>query len=368
MATDSPDRFIRSPDDAALDDLCATLAEHSSALDVADNAGDYPWPARQLALCGEYGVFSWFIEASLGGQGWSDVDLARGYLRLSASCLATTFVITQRTAACRRIAGSVNSQLQQQLLPDLVSGASFSTVGISHLTTSHRHLDKPVLRAEQIDSDIVLDGFTPWVTGAEHADTIVVGASMDDGRQLLAVVPTGEPGLKIDPAIKLMALSASHTGRVRFEQLRLSNDYLLAGPAENVMAQGSGAMTGGLQTSTLAVGLAAGAVRFLQQEAAGRVDLAEATSSLHQQQQELEAELLSGAAGNPTCSTEELRRRANNLVIHCTQAALAAAKGAGYVQGHPVGRWCREALFFLVWSCPQPVMQAHLCELAGIAE
>jgi hypothetical protein len=26
----------------------------------------------------------------------------------------------------------------------------------------------------------------------------------------------------------------------------------------------------------------------------------------------------------------------------------------------------REALFFLVWSCPQPVMQANLCELAGL--
>ncbi len=43
---------------------------------------------------------------------------------------------------------------------------------------------------------------------------------------------------------------------------------------------------------------------------------------------------------------------------------MTAAKGAGFIEGHPVGRWCREALFFLVWSCPQPVMQAHLCELA----
>ena len=124
MSNDSPGTFIRSPDDAALDDLCTALAEQSSALDVADGNGNFPWPARQLALCGEYGVFSWFIETSLGGQGWSDVDLVRGYLRLSSACLTTTFVITQRTGACRRIAGSDNRQLQQQLLPDLVSGAA----------------------------------------------------------------------------------------------------------------------------------------------------------------------------------------------------------------------------------------------------
>jgi hypothetical protein len=55
-------------------------------------------------------------------------------------------------------------------------------------------------------------------------------------------------------------------------------------------------------------------------------------------------------------------------VLRSTQSALAAAKGAGYVAGHPAGRWCREALFFLVWSCPQPVLSAHLCELAGILD
>jgi alkylation response protein AidB-like acyl-CoA dehydrogenase len=58
----------------------------------------------------------------------------------------------------------------------------------------------------------------------------------------------------------------------------------------------------------------------------------------------------------------------NDLAMRATQAALATAKGTGYVIGHPAGRWCREALFFLIWSCPQPVMAAHLCELAGISE
>jgi alkylation response protein AidB-like acyl-CoA dehydrogenase len=83
-----------------------------------------------------------------------------------------------------------------------------------------------------------------------------------------------------------------------------------------------------------------------------------------------------GAVGNALCDVpggdrcittgNELRQRANSLALRASQAALAAAKGAGYVAGHPAGRLCREALFFLVWSCPQPVLQANLCELAGI--
>jgi len=70
--------------------------------------------------------------------------------------------------------------------------------------------------------------------------------------------------------------------------------------------------------------------------------------------------------GTPSCTKESLRQRANSLVSRASQAALSAAKGSGYVVGHPAGRWCREALFFLVWSCPQPVAAANLCELAGI--
>jgi hypothetical protein len=141
---------------------------------------------------------------------------------------------------------------------------------------------------------------------------------------------------------------------------------LLAGPTENVMQAGSGAGTGGLQTSTLAIGLSAAAVEYLEREAANRPDLAPAAAGLKAEREQLERELLALAVGEFVCSKEDLRSRANSLVLRATQAALAAAKGTGYVIGHPAGRWCREALFFLVWSCPQPVLAANLCELAGL--
>ena len=36
----------------------------------------------------------------------------------------------------------------------------------------------------------VLEGLSPWVTGATQAETIVVGATLEDGRQLLAALDT----------------------------------------------------------------------------------------------------------------------------------------------------------------------------------
>jgi hypothetical protein len=65
---------------------------------------------------------------------------------------------------------------------------------------------------------------------------------------------------------------------------------------------------------------------------------------------------------------ESIRQRANSLVLRAAQAWLAACKGAGFVTGHPAERLVREAMFFLVWSCPQPVLAAALREFACVLE
>ncbi|MEQ8787366.1 MAG: acyl-CoA dehydrogenase family protein [Pirellulaceae bacterium] len=354
---------ITRPDAPEFEALCQQLASRAADLDQPG-----AWPAAQLDLCGKFGVFEWFLEPEWGGQDWSEADLVRGYLRLSAACLTTTFVITQRTGACRRIAVSENRTLQQRLLPDLVGGKTFATVGISHLTTSRRHLKRPVLRAEPTERGYLLEGFSPWVTGAPFAQTVVIGATLEDGRQILAALPTDRPGVSTPEPPALVGVSASQTGQLRCDRVEVEHDLLLAGPMENVMQSGAGAKTGGLQTSTLAIGLAKAAVDFLAQEAANRPDLLAPAEALQADWQRTCDDLLAMADGQEVCSNENLRTRANSLVLRCTQAALSAAKGTGYVIGHPAGRWCREALFFLVWSCPQPVVSAHLCELAGISD
>ena len=91
-------RPITAPDDEALDDLCDRLAAEADQTDQADR-----WPAQQLAACAEYGVYRWFVSPGQGGFGWDEADLMRGYLRLSAACLTTTFVITQASGALRKV-------------------------------------------------------------------------------------------------------------------------------------------------------------------------------------------------------------------------------------------------------------------------
>ena len=354
-------QLITSPDDPALARLCDELVRLGGELDRTQR-----WPDEQLRLCGRAGVFQWFVPRHWGGQEWNELQIARGYLRLSAACLTTAFVITQRTGACLRIAGSENETVKRRLLGGLVSGETFATVGISHLTTSLRHLTEPVLRASEVEEGFILDGYSPWVTGADRASTVVTGAVLDDGQQILVALPTDLPGVTVPPPERLVGLTASHTGQVRLQGVRVGREWLLAGPAESVMKMGIGAGTGGLQTSTLAIGLASAALDYLEHEAMARRDLAGPAAEMRREHAGLEITLLALADGQPVCSNDQLRAQANSIALRAAQAALGAAKGAGYVVGHPAGRWCREAMFFLVWSCPQGVMAANLCELAGL--
>ena len=353
---------ILSPDDEQLSRLCAQLAELAPGLDAPD-----AWPGEQLALCARAGVFRWFVGTEWDGLGWSEADLLRGYGKLAAACLTTTFVITQRMGAVSRIAASDNDWVKSTLLPDLVSGKSFATVGISHLTTSRQHLAQPVLRAECTPGNVVLDGYSPWITGAEFAQHIVLGATQADGQQVLMAVPTDNPGVKIGRAPQLVALSASRTGPVHLARVGLDARWIVAGPVPEVMKRGLGAKTGGLQTSALALGLATAAIDFLREQGRDRQALTDPTTALAGERDLVQQDMLDLAGGIAVCTNDELRTRANSLALRSTQAALAAAKGAGFVAGHPAGRWCREALFFLVWSCPQSVVAANLCELAGLA-
>src|SRR5262249_26216432 len=77
----------------------------------------------------------------------------------------------------------------------IAAGRGFATVGLSQLTTSRRHGARALRAGEPDGTGVVrVDGVIPWVTAAARADVLVIGAVHDDGRQVLAAVPSGRPG------------------------------------------------------------------------------------------------------------------------------------------------------------------------------
>jgi alkylation response protein AidB-like acyl-CoA dehydrogenase len=343
--------------DSVPDAVLRALADHAAAADA-----EPAWPAASWEALRAGGVLGWSVPPEYGGQGRDGPGLLDGYEQLAGACLTTAFLLSQREAAGRRIRDGQDEAVRRELLPSLAAGRTFATVGLSQLTTSRQH-GTPALVAEPAGDGFVFRGTIPWVTGAAHADHLVIGGPLPDGRQVLAVLPRAAPGVAVGPPLDLMALAGSLTAEVRCDGAFVDRRRVLAGPAERVMGSGRGG-TGGLETSALALGLAATALRYLGREAEARADLRPRHDRLETSRQALRAEMhnLAVTPGTPE-QTAALRARANGLVVQAAQTALAAAKGAGFLRGHPAQRWARQALFFLVWSCPRPAVEATLAYL-----
>ena len=292
------------------------------------------------------------------GRRW----LLAGYEQLAGACLTTTFILSQREAAVRRLGASANIALARRFLPGLASGELFASVGLSQLTTSRQH-QAPALAAVATADGFRLDGVVPWVTGADQADVPVIGATLVDGRQILLALPHGQAGVAIDPPLPLMALTGSRTCAVQLSGVILGSDCLIAGPAEKIMAAKPGGV-GGLETSCLALGLAVPrSIMFRRKPFAGRT-LRPRLSGYSKRAFGLRSALQALAVASPTQeSMVAIRVDCTRFALQATQVAMTVAKGAGFVAPHPVQLWARQALFFLVWSCPRPAAEGVIGHL-----
>jgi len=326
------------------------------------------WPAGRLNAVREAGLFRWGMPVEFGGLVVETPQMLAGYIELSRLCLTTAFILTQRDAACHRLANSPNALIRQTLLPEHCSGQSLATVGISHLSTSRQHWSRPSVAATETPDGYEITGEAPWVTGGRQADLLVTGATLENGEQILAAVPTKRTGVVVGPALKLMALNESYTGSVMLDRVQISREEIVLGPMPHVMKVGATGGTGSFTTTAVAIGAATRTLQEFECESTSRPELADVIQQLTDQLSMLRTDLMTAASTSMAAdqlktTAEDLRLRANSLVTRTAQAYVCSAKGAGFVQGHPAERYLRQSMFFQVWSCPPVVTQARLSEL-----
>jgi len=166
----------------------------------------------------------------------------------------------------------------------------------------------------------------------------------------------------------LLALSDSCTCEVHLSDVLVEDDYRLHGPSENVMASSQSSGAGGLQTSALALGLAARVIDRIRKKSESIPSLKALDDKFTERWMEVYNRMIQASDlqshSDSRIDTAKLRKDANDLVIRVTQSNLAIEKGRGYLSDSDASRWVCEALFFLVWSCPQAIANEHLCELS----
>lgn len=325
------------------------------------------WLEAQVRQLAESGALGWLIPKQYGGLESSDEEVLEALVQLGQADLASAFVLTQFQAAVTRILACPNEALHAKWLPRMASGEVFATVGLSHLTTSRARGRGPAVPAvPDGQGGYFLSGRIPWVTAGRLAGVLVVGGVTASGEQILALLERDVLGVDVVPALPLLALTESSTGPVDLYRVHVPAEHVLAGPAPEVMKVGATSGTGSLTTSALALAAGLHSVRGMQEGFALSDDLVPVLQQLIETGSALRDRMLAASRGEPGSTTaEELRFATNTFAVQTAQCWLAAAKGTGFVSGHPAERAVRESMFFYVWSCPQAVVARHWQSLAA---
>ncbi|MBV8780138.1 MAG: acyl-CoA/acyl-ACP dehydrogenase [Phycisphaerae bacterium] len=339
---------------------------HSILYNIRHRAADSDrtghWPDTDLTELASIGAMRWAVPADAGGSDLSALDLHLHYESIASASLATALILSQRDSAVGLIDGADNAELRAELLPALSVNKTFSTVGIAQLTTS-RQGGPPALLASPIADGFQLDGLIPWVTGADRADFIVSAASVTGGGQILFVLPTDRPGVLVAPAMPLVALAATHTTSIRCDGVIISSSMILRGPCERALAARRKGLAIG--QAFLGMGLVRGAIDLIHSHDSDRA---------REIKQEFEEQLLNvrqrviafcSDTAPDSAQAPMIRGNCNDLAVRVTHSAVALYKGTALTMDHPAQRLAREAMFLLVWSCPDPVIDCTVERLSS---
>ena len=337
--------------------------------DIKQRAQDYDisgnWPTADLQTLTAAGAMRWTIPKEFGGEELNPVELHLRYEQLAASSLSTALILTQRDTAVGLVDISTDSKRQSKMLERFSTNEHFTTVGFAQLTTSRQGV-QPALLAEKVAGGYKLNGLIPWCTGAAMANFIVAGAVDPSVGQLLFLLQPQLSGITIDPAMQLVALRSTFTTSLHLKDVFVEDSWLLRGPAEAVLAGRKNSLT--LGQTFLAMGLCRGALNLIAEHNSNRARSAH--DRFEQLLNELHEEIVGlsqpGKEAEATAANARLRGTCNDLALRITHAAVTLYTGTALLIDHPAQRLAREAMFLLVWSCPNPVIDCTVELLADV--
>lgn len=339
-----------------LEPVLPVLETVRARADQIDQTGE--WPAEDLRLLTDAGAMRWGIPRELGGVGLSALDLHLGYETIARASVSVALILSQRDSALALVEAAERSPYRAELAQFAERGW-FATVGIAQLTTS-RQGGPPALLASAAGEGFEINGVIPWSTGAAYARWIVAGAATDEGRQILFILRPDQQGVTVEPPAPLVALRSSWTAQISCQGTRIDRDDLLGGPADKVLGSRRGSLP--LGQAFLALGLCRSGLDLI---GAHRSAAASAASDrLEQQLLNLRNQVLTlstpGREAEASAANPRLRGAVNDLALRIAHTAVTLYKGTALLAGHPAQRLAREAMFLLVWSCPNPVIDCTI--------
>ncbi len=347
---------------------------------VAPHAGqwdrEHRFPVELVPMMGELGLFGIVVPEQYGGSDGDFTSLCVAIEELGRVDQSVGITLSAGVGlGINPILSYGTDEQKQRWLPDLVAGRALAAFGLTEPdagSDAGATRTRARLEGEGHDARWVVDGAKAFITNSGTGITSVVtvtartGTTPEGKAEISAIMlPSGTPGLTVEPAYDKLGWHASDTHGLSFDGATVPADHLLG-------ARGSGFRQflktlddGRIAISALALGLAQGCLDLTTSYATTRLafgrpigvnqgvsfqiaDLAvsvEAARLLTYKAAWLKDEHHAGRR-----SVAEVKHAAAIAKLYSTEAAVTATRvatqvfgGNGFMEEYPVARFYRDA-------------------------
>ncbi|MCO5132434.1 MAG: acyl-CoA/acyl-ACP dehydrogenase [Xanthobacteraceae bacterium] len=353
-------------------DLAAWLDASAIRLDTSNDDA-----AEVLPRLAAAGLFRIGVPVAQGGSGGDVNDAVTAIAAVSERSLAAGFVFWGHRSFIEYLLQSPNAALREKLLPDLLAGRRAGATGLSNAMKFLSGIEELQIRATpEAGGTLRIDGKLPWVTNLRRGGFDVAAAVSGDGHApaFVAVLSSDDQGLARSDDLDLMAMRATSTAALQFDNVRIGADRILHHNASEWLPK--------VRPAFLAMqcAMSSGLARRALAEAGARLNLgrdvlARPVTELTAALRAAEAALRDGLGGHRFVAHPaqlfRLRIRLAEIAAEALQIELSASGGRAYLAGPGAGfqRRQREAAFLPIIT-PSIVqlklaLQVHEQPLAG---
>ena len=334
----------------------AEIAPHAEQWDR-----DHVFPVDVVRAMGELGLFGLPFPSEYGGSG-SDFTMLCVAIEEIAR-VDSSMAITLEAAVglgAGPIASYGTEEQRQRWLPDLCAGRALAAFGLTEVDAGS-DAGAGRTRARRDGGEWVIDGSKAFITnsGTPITSLVIVSARTGGPREVTAIiVPTGTPGLTVEPAYRKMGWRASDTHPLTLDTCRVPVENILGTEGDGLRQFLATLDDGRIAIAALAVGVAQACLEQSVQYAGERVafgapiganqgvafrcaDLAVMVES---------ARLLTYKAAWLKDVGRPFKQAAAMAKLYATEAAVDATRhatqifgGAGFIDETPVSRFYRDA-------------------------
>ncbi len=336
---------------------------------------DGTFPLEVMKKAHQEGFLTPLVPKEYGGQGLGVLDNCIIAEELAAGCMGIYVSIFVSTLAIYPIMKFGTEDQKERFLKPLCSRFGLASYCLSELTVGSDPASMRTTATLQGDY-YLLNGTKMWITNGGYADFYLVFATTDPGKRhkgiLSLIVPSHLDGVSHGEPIDKMGQRASNTTAVRFDQVRVPKENLLAGEGEGFKKAMAALDITRPMIAVGAVGIARSAMELATHYAKKRIQFGIPIAQ-HQAIQFLLADMakdieaarllvykaawLADQGMKNSKEAAMAKALAADVAMRVTTDTVQIYGGMGYTKWHPVEKLMRDAKVIQIYEGTAQIMR-----------